>query len=187
MRGEETQLAGLMALCPKLALLDLTVVLPGTHSKWVRLIGGQAQDFATHMTGEVFGLLREHSVLARLIEPSHHLDAVSFDKGVQQARRTGGADLMRLLFSIRSMGLFKELCGEAGSDYLSGLLIGAEVAGALASGSPYQTKKLVLIGEPFLCTRYSRALESWGQKTLVFNGGLAASGLHQLMRRTVVS
>ena len=184
MRGEETQLAGLMAQAPELAVQKLMVVLPGTHSKWARLDRGQVQGFATRMTGELFGLLREHSVLARLMQPAPRFDEADFDRGVQQARRAGGNDLARLLFSVRALGLFDELRAEAAADYLSGLLIGAEVAGALAGLPAAQKDELALIGEPTLCARYARALRSWGHAALVFDGRLAALGLHQLMWAT---
>mgnify|MGYP001370524408 CR=1 FL=1 len=182
MRGEETQLAGLLVHAPEMAAQRLTVVMPGTHSKWVRLHRARVEGFATRMTGELFGLLREHSVLARLMSPATRFDEAAFDRGVQQARRAAGADLAHSLFGVRALGLFGELGGEAAADYLSGLLIGSEVAGALAGPSAADAGELILIGEAELCTRYGRALGAWGRAAIVFGGGLAALGLHQLMR-----
>jgi 2-keto-3-deoxy-galactonokinase len=92
MRGEETQLAGLLSVSPGLAERS-TVVMPGTHSKWVRLQSGRLQAFSTRMTGELFALLREHSVLARLMASGEGFDSEAFDRGVAAAREAGGQDL----------------------------------------------------------------------------------------------
>ena len=82
MRGEETQVCGLVASAPQLAT-HCTVVLPGTHSKWVQLRGGRIETFATYMTGEVFALLRQHSVLGRLMQPAPVFDEAAFGAGVR--------------------------------------------------------------------------------------------------------
>ena len=75
MRGEETQIAGALALHPALAG-GATIVLPGTHSKWARLQGGVVAGFETRMTGELYAVLRQHSVLGKLMAP-----AIGFDGG----------------------------------------------------------------------------------------------------------
>ncbi|HEY9106641.1 MAG TPA: 2-dehydro-3-deoxygalactonokinase, partial [Roseateles sp.] len=87
MRGEETQIVGALALHPELAD-DACLVLPGTHSKWARVRGGQVTGFATHMTGELFALLRQHSVLNRLMPADGGSPASpeAFLKGVDAAR-----------------------------------------------------------------------------------------------------
>ena len=177
MRGEETQLLGLLATQPALAAAA-TVVLPGTHSKWVQLREGRLQHFDTRMTGEQFALLREHSVLGRLMAPAEGFDAAAFVRGVDAARAAAGADLGRLLFSVRTLGLFGELPATGLADYLSGLLIGAELAAALPACSA--AAPLVLVGEPALCERYRLACAQWGRTAGVGDGPLAALGLWQV-------
>lgn len=59
MRGEETQLLGLALERP----LDGVVVMPGTHSKWVRIANSRIESFSTFMTGEMFAVLSKHSLL----------------------------------------------------------------------------------------------------------------------------
>ncbi len=174
MRGEETQLRGLLAHRPELGD-DATVLLPGTHSKWITLHDGQVQGFDTHMTGELFAVLREHSVLGRLMAPGAGSNDAAFAQGLAQARATGGAGLSRLLFSVRTRGLMAELPAAAAADYLSGLLIGAEVAAALPLTDA--RAPLVLAGEPALCERYASALAACGRPLQRVPLALAATGL----------
>jgi 2-dehydro-3-deoxygalactonokinase len=186
MRGEETQLLGLLALQPALGQAA-TVVLPGTHSKWVRLEQGRLQGFATRMTGEQFALLREHSVLGRLMAPAEAFDAAALDfaaftRGVAAARQSGGADLGRLLFSVRTLGLFGELPATGLADYLSGLLIGAELAAALPASDA--SAPLILVGEAALCERYRLAIGLWGREASVAAGPIAALGLWQVAQQS---
>jgi len=178
MRGEETQLAGLLQAAPELAA-HARVVMPGTHSKWVDLVDGRVQRFATRMTGELFALLRDHSVLARLMAPGAATDDAAFDHGVATAQAGEGADLARWLFGVRARGLFGELAPEASAEFLSGLLIGAEIASALRedAGAP-----LALVGEPALTQRYARALHAFGRAARSFPQPLAAGGLWQVAR-----
>jgi len=131
MRGEETKVCGLLARHPELGDAA-TVVLPGTHSKWITLLAGQVQGFDTQMTGELYAVLRDHSVLGRLMSADAPADAAAFAQGLAQARAAGGAGLGRLLFSVRTRGLMGELPAAAAPDYLSGLLVGAEIDSALA-------------------------------------------------------
>ncbi len=155
MRGEETQLwgAGLPAggVC----------VLPGTHSKWVWMgPAGQVQAFQTHMTGELYALLRQHSLLGRLMAeapanaPADDSAQAAFQAGVQQGL-TQGAALLHLLFSVRTAGLFHQWPATALADLLSGLLIGAELQAALAGQRP---ASVTLLGDDALCARYAQAL-----------------------------
>ena len=84
-RGEETQLVGLLSQQPELACAA-TVLMPGTHSKWVHVVDDAIQGFSTRMTGELYALLRTHSVLGRLMAPDAAFDAGAFDQGVAAAR-----------------------------------------------------------------------------------------------------
>lgn len=179
MRGEETQAIGWLARHRATAAGETTLVLPGTHTKWLTLRQAELAAFATRMTGEMFELLRRHSVLGRLMPAEAGVfDAPAFERGVQAALATAGSDLGRLLFSVRAMGLFGRLPPAEQADYLSGLLIGAEVASALsglAAGAP-----LVLIGEAGLCERYRLALAQAGRAATLAEAELAAHGLWQL-------
>jgi 2-dehydro-3-deoxygalactonokinase len=205
MRGEETQLAGLLALDPARAA-HATVLMPGTHSKWVRLQDGRVQGFRTRITGELYAVLRQHSVLGRLMpatddgnEPlpaartgsappggeglrgqgGPHDHAEAFDAGVAAARSSAGADLGAQLFAVRTLGLTGRLRAEALPDYLSGLLIGHELAAGLHPSGP----PLLLVGDAALCRRYGRALHVFGVQPAAVHGNTAIAGLWQLAQQ----
>jgi len=176
MRGEETQIVGALALHPELAD-ESCLVLPGTHSKWARVSGGKVTGFATHMTGELFALLRQHSVLNRLMpaDGSSPASPEAFLKGVDAARKDGG--LAHQLFAVRTLGLFKQLSAEQLPDYLSGLLIGHEIASELRAVMP---GRIALVGDPALCARYAQALMHLGQPQPLLLDNTAPAGLWRL-------
>ncbi|HEY9547924.1 MAG TPA: 2-dehydro-3-deoxygalactonokinase, partial [Kiloniellaceae bacterium] len=122
MRGEETQVLGALAALPAKGGL---VCLPGTHSKWVRVEDGALQGFATYMTGEVFDLLQGHSILSRLMTKGAVAADRWFLEGVALGRQGG---LLNRLFSARSRALTGDLPENEVRSYLSGLLIGDELA-----------------------------------------------------------
>ena len=149
-RGEETQIFGALQL---LGLQDALLVLPGTHSKWVRVQAGRIQSFSTFMTGEFFALLRHHSILARTLPASDGaFDSAAFDHGVTLALR--GNSLLQTAFSTRTLSLFERLPVAALPSYLSGLVIGEELR---AQTLPTDTH-VVVIGAQDLTQRYQRAL-----------------------------
>ncbi|HZY17926.1 MAG TPA: 2-dehydro-3-deoxygalactonokinase [Ramlibacter sp.] len=154
MRGEETQIVGALDL---LGLDDGLFVLPGTHSKWARVRGRRIEGFSTFMTGEVYALLRRHSILARTLPPEDGpLDEAAFLRGVGHARQAGS--LLHAAFSARTLALFGQLDAGALPSYLSGLVIGEELRSqALPTG-----QEVVLIGAPALTARYQLALRSLG-------------------------
>lgn len=184
MRGEETQLAGLLDADPALGLAGC-VVMPGTHSKWVSLQQDRIAGFATRMTGELYALLRAHSVLARLMPPADTdaTDLAAFDRGLACARAAPG-DLAHLLFSVRALGLFGELAPAAAPEHLSGLLIGTEVAAGLAGFATTHAAAapVALVGEAALCARYARAFAAAGHATRTHAEPLAARGLWRVAR-----
>ena len=161
MRGEEVQLCGLERG-------DGLVVLPGTHSKWVVVQDQQIVRFRTFMTGELFALLKAHSILGRLMGPGEE-DLGAFDKGVERA--VADPALTALLFSVRAEALFGRLPPHALADYLSGLLIGAEIR-ANAGGRRAAT---TIVGSGPLARRYARALEQTGSLDLRIVDGTAAA------------
>jgi 2-dehydro-3-deoxygalactonokinase len=125
LRGEETQMLGVLIAAPAL------IVTPGTHSKWARVVNGVVESFRTFMTGEFFALLCAHSALARTLAASAPFDAAAFEKGVTRA--LNGDVLSHLVFGVRAEGLFGALTAQAAKSYLSGLVIGAEIADARRS------------------------------------------------------
>jgi 2-dehydro-3-deoxygalactonokinase len=173
MRGEETQLLGVIETGG-----DALWVLPGTHSKWARSSSGGIEGFATYMTGELYALLRAHSILGRLMpddaDAAPQADPAAFQRGVS-CGLSAAADLARKLFSVRTLGLFGEIAPEALADYLSGLLLGAEIRDALAQ-SP-TAAEIGLIGEPELCERYRWALEIAGVRARTHSADATQRGL----------
>lgn len=150
MRGEETQIFGALQL---LGLGEALVVLPGTHSKWVRVQAGRIQSFSTFMTGEFFALLRQHSILSRSLPATDdEPDRGAFAHGVELALR--GNSLLHTAFSARTLSLFERLPAAALPSYLSGLVIGEELR---AQALPADTR-VVVIGSEALARRYQDAL-----------------------------
>jgi len=179
MRGEETQIVGLLG--PR-ACADARLVLPGTHSKWVRVDAGRIVDFRTYMTGELFALLREHSILGR---PAREAGAgefsdEAFDAGVAAVRDGGPAGATALLFSARTRVLAGQLPAAHSLDYLSGLLVGEELRCALPEAGD---ETIRLVGEAALCARYQRALALFGRSASVSGADTAAQGLWQIAQR----
>ena len=168
-RGEETQLLGLLQQHPALSGV---VCLPGTHSKWVELEAGRIARFHTAMTGELFALLRDHSVLRHSMAPPQ--DAASSDafaRGVQRSLARPDR-LIASLFEVRAAGLLSGATD--GADLLSGLLIGAEIA-ACAEG----TGPVTLIAGGALGASYRRALALAGRTVdQVDAEAVTLAGLH---------
>jgi len=174
MRGEETQIAGILGTTGGAGL----VCLPGTHSKWVRLVDGRIMSFATHMTGEVFAALRGHTILGRTMARDNTHDPAAFAEGLARAAQEGG--LLHHLFGVRSRNLTGSLAEAAGASYLSGLLIGHEVRSALAGA----TDRVVhLVGATELAGLYETALRAAGRDVRRHGEDAAAAGLHQLGAR----
>jgi 2-dehydro-3-deoxygalactonokinase len=185
MRGEETQVLGVLQNLPIEAGADLLIGLPGSHSKWVDVVDGCITHFDTFMTGEVFAVLSEHSILGRTQQQGAAFDAQAFDRGVQIAQSVDGElGVLSTLFSARTLGLTGELSPTAQADYLSGLMIGHELA-ALASVQRRRRNNpnlpsIILIGNAQLCARYSRALDACGFANVTQAEQATERGLWQL-------
>ncbi|WP_454564379.1 2-dehydro-3-deoxygalactonokinase [Pseudomonas sp. AIG] len=185
MRGEETQVLGVLQNLPIEAGADLLIGLPGSHSKWVDVVDGCIIHFDTFMTGEVFAVLSEHSILGRTLKQGATFDAPAFDRGVQIAQSADGElGVLSTLFSARTLGLTGELSPTAQADYLSGLMIGHELA-ALASVQRRRRNNpnlpsIILIGNAQLCARYSRALDACGFANVTLAEQATERGLWQL-------
>ncbi|PTQ73650.1 2-dehydro-3-deoxygalactonokinase [Pseudomonas sp. GV071] len=167
MRGEETQVLGALAHLPEQMDGSLLIGLPGSHSKWVEVADRCIVHFDTFMTGELFAVLCEHSILGRTQQRSAHFDTEAFDRGVQVAlSREGQIGPLSTLFSARTLGLTGMLTATAQPDYLSGLLIGHELQALAATLRQRHGEQplpaVLLIGNYPLCQRYSRALAACG-------------------------
>lgn len=161
MRGEETQMAGLLAEQPAFAGV---VCLPGTHSKWAWIRGGEICRFQTFMTGELHGLLAGHSVLRHTIakegwDETAYLEALNI--GIADP-----ASIASRLFSIRAEALLRGLDGSIARSRLSGYLIGMELA---AARQFWRGQNIVLIGAPELSAAYATALRAQGEEVRVFD------------------
>jgi 2-dehydro-3-deoxygalactonokinase len=178
-RGEETQIFGAMMSVPELAE-DALFILPGSHSKWAVAQRGKIVDFKTYMTGELFAVLCEYTILGRPAREagSGKSACQAFERGVCAIRDGGTRGLSALLFSARSLVLTQQLDACDSLEYLSGLLIGEEIRCALPAGTPH----LTLIGARALCERYERALVLFGSATPRLVEDTSAKGLWEIAR-----
>lgn len=184
MRGEETELFGWLARTPphqteKSAPSGQRLfLLPGTHSKWVRTDAAGIKGFKTCMTGELFALLCEHSILGRLMTSDRPASATAFTEGAKRGLAEPQS-LLSMLFSARAMPLLEVLPTDDVQDYLAGMLIGAEVAAQPdANGCP-----VVVIGRGDLTDRYISVLQMAGSSTEKAEPGAAYAGQFELAKR----
>lgn len=178
-RGEETQLLGLLGVGDT---EPSTAILPGTHTKWVSCQGQRVTDFTTSMSGELFGLLSTSSILGRLAEPTAGFHSEAFDWGLN----VGGdnpAALTSSIFSARTWALDGRLRAEEVNDYLSGMLIGAEVAHQLTVVAE-SSAPVIVCGTTDLTKRYTRALHRAGRETINANPRAAATGLFRIAEQS---
>jgi 2-dehydro-3-deoxygalactonokinase len=182
MRGEETQLVGL--LDAGLGAGEHDVVLPGTHSKWARLRGSVVTGFTTFMTGELYGLLTRHSILADFIRPAERPQWASFDRGVETAADAvmAGASLLGVLFSARTLPLTGAMAETDVADYLSGLVIGTELASVRTTWADTPGGQLWSLASSGLSVRYRRAALRLGWHTVHAVEHAAARGLWRTAR-----
>ena len=203
MRGEETQLLGVLATQPTITALHTApyadapnadkpsadvpyadapnakqaalYVMPGSHSKWVQLDGTQVKGFSTFMTGELYSAIAAHTIVGRLFAGS----ADRFDAAVFCAAVDDGAEhaeqLTAWLFSIRAAGLLGQIASQSLASRLSGLLIGAELAGARQRFGWFD--QIHLIGSALLTERYRIALAHRGHRAVIHEADAAAKGL----------
>jgi len=167
-RGEETQIVGAV----ESGLSDGLFVMPGTHSKWVIVSNGTIVDFSTYMSGEIYAALRDHTILGTLMKTSE-FNEDGFIKGVR-AGFESGAQLLHSLFHVRTLPLFELISEEQTSDYLSGMLIGAEINGA-NTASQLKTK-IAIIGRDELANRYAIALQNLGYQCQRVADDIVANG-----------
>lgn len=174
MRGEETQIIGASSL----GLTDGKFVMPGTHSKWVEVLGGQIVDFSTYMTGEIFAALKEHTILGTLME-GEDFNEEAFEMGVA-AGLDSKTSLLHDLFHVRTLPLMGKIPKVATADYMSGMLIGAEVAAATRDVEDIGT--ITIVGRNDLSDRYETVLHTAGFQSRRAPDDIVAKG-HFLIAR----
>ncbi len=162
MRGEEIQLLGAVASGE---ISDGCLVChPGTHNKWVGVAGGRIESFRTVMTGELFNLLKEGSILSDLLSGQAAPDE-AFRDGVE--RGLSGAGVTSQLFEARARFLLGHLDKSEGASFVSGLLIGEDVRVGLGEGDEAQ---VIVMGRPELTKLYSAALAQRGVAAVEVDG-----------------
>ncbi|MEC3910433.1 2-dehydro-3-deoxygalactonokinase [Sphingobium sp. CR2-8] len=170
MRGEETQIFGAIARDTALAQGRRLIVLPGTHNKWSLVEDGRILAFRTVPTGELFALLRDQSTLGPKVDVTDLAqESAGFAEGLDRA---GSAQLLLSLFAARAMRLRSGRSPDWALGYLSGLLIGCEVAEICATMGVVED--VVLIGDKRLSARYAQALAARGIGSHVLDGDACA-------------
>ena len=168
MRGEETQLLGIVAR-------DFSglICIPGTHSKWVRLEAGGIVEFTTYMTDELFSALTQHSVLTHAVDTGAALSDANqpFRDGLAVGK-SEPAGLPASLFRLRAAQLLGFEQRADGAAYTSGLLIGTEIAAAAKRYGPQQP--LRLLGAGHLGRLYQAALAEVGFDATVLDAEQAS-------------
>ena len=166
MRGEETQVFGALALRPELSQGDHWLVLPGTHSKWCHISDGRILSFQTFLTGELFALLSTRSSL--LLGADRSVDRDAGERGFSEglARAQEGRALSAL-FETRAAQLRARRSGAWAEGFLSGLMIGAEVAEAVEM---FDVQAATLVGASSLIQRYRPALQGHGLSVETLSG-----------------
>lgn len=182
MRGEETQLIGALLTDPALSQGEQLVCLPGTHSKWVWLNQGSVGEFITGLSGELFAVLEQHSVLLSQLDATDHNHCPDhFALGIE--RTENGSNLIQLLFETRSRQLSGQLSASAARAFLSGLIIGSDIRGIMQRSNT-QHSEIAFIGKPALCNHYQSASQQLGYTGRIIDGEkLVLAGLHFLMQQ----
>lgn len=172
MRGEETQALGTI---PALPSGPVSLCLPGTHSKHLNLHDGVLQGFMTYMTGELYSVMRRHSILGRSMDMARcDIDPTAFRAGVERA--CGPGELSHHLFGVRTRVLSGEVKFGDADSYLSGILIGHEIRAAQPD------HPIFIIGSGSLGRLYMQAFEQRGIHASLVDSDVAATGLYRIGR-----
>lgn len=177
MRGEETEIFGVADAGGRI------IVLPGSHSKWARIEGERVVAFTTFITGELFAALRDHTIAGAFARGAPAKEpGVTFALGVERGAAAGGktkSGLLGLLFGARALPLMGKLDPDDASEYLSGLLIGAEIDEARRL---YPDEEPHVAGAEALVKRYLKAFEVLGANARAAPPRAAARGLFRIAR-----
>jgi 2-dehydro-3-deoxygalactonokinase len=171
MRGEETQILGALSLNPELAKGRHLLALPGTHTKWVVVEDGAITSFLTAPVGELYALLREHSILAKAAPGDGPESREGFARGVARIVEQGPARLPHLIFETRSRQLLDGLPKDEAMGFLSGLLIASDTA--TTSSWFGDLGQVSLIGAPALSALYAQAIAAHGGTSAAVDGDAA--------------
>ena len=179
-RGEETQMVGLIDR----GRADGIVILPGTHSKWATIAGGRITGFHTFLTGEMFDLLARHSFLRHSIAADGGDVAGEPDFALAVRRTvTDGLPFLAAIFSVRVRALLDDIGGRANRAYLSGLVIGGEIAAARDSGAWTGGQPIRIVGAQSLARAYHTAFALLGHETEAVDGTeMVVAGLVHIAR-----
>ncbi|MGD8789897.1 MAG: 2-dehydro-3-deoxygalactonokinase [Burkholderiales bacterium] len=169
MRGEEVQILGVL---DELGPGEHVVCLPGTHSKWANVSDDRIMSFRTYMSGEVFAVLKQHSILGRTMA-GDDFDEGTFLRGVTRAADAGG--MLHHLFGVRAEVLAGKLAEEQSASYLSGIIIGHELVSVAG-----QIRQFHLVGNSALNSVYSLAATSMKLNAIVHQDAAAPRGLFAL-------
>jgi 2-dehydro-3-deoxygalactonokinase len=176
MRGEEVQLLG--AVAAGLIPSNCLVCHPGTHNKWAAVSAARITSFRTVMTGEIFNLLKEHSILSELLQPDVEPDA-AFRSGVRRA--LDYHDAQAELFTVRARVLLGQAPREEAGSYASGLLIGSDIRIGLSGNS---ANHVIVMGRPELTELYAAALDEAGVGSAELDGEECfLAGIRQIAER----
>jgi 2-dehydro-3-deoxygalactonokinase len=175
MRGEEVQLFG--AIAAGLAPGDALLCQPGTHCKWAWMAAGAIADFTTAMTGELFSLLKAHSLIGADMAAGEVADGDAFRAGVEDARTR---DLPAALFGVRASGILGLRARADAASYVSGLLIGSDCHARLR-GDPGD---VYLLADPVLGALYATAIDiAGGRAHLIDSHAAFFAGITRLHAR----
>jgi 2-dehydro-3-deoxygalactonokinase len=177
-RGEETEIFGVADAGAGL------IVLPGSHSKWARVDADRVVAFKTFVTGELFAALRDHTVAGAFARAAPAKSpgeafALGVRRGSAAAACEGKSGLLGLLFGARSLPLMGALPEDDAGEYLSGLLIGAEIE---EGRRLYPGEEPHVAGAEALVERYRAAFESLGVAARAAPPRAAARGLFRIAR-----
>ncbi len=178
MRGEETEIFGVADAGARL------IVLPGSHSKWAMIDGERVVAFKTFVTGELFAALRDHTIAgafartapAKAPGPAF---ALGVERGAEAAGGKSKTGVLGLLFGARALPLLSKLEADDSGEYLSGLLIGAEIGEARRL---YLGQAPHIAGAAALVKRYLKAFEALGLEARAAPPHAAARGLFRIAR-----
>lgn len=180
MRGEEIEIFGTLGLMPQLSQGEHVIVLPGTHSKWVKIRDGRVIEFFTSMVGEVFDHLSNQGLLSSVMDGYGEANSALKDGVVQGLR--GGTGLGRLLFGVRAQVVCGDLDKSLAASYARGIFLGSEIGDAIAQYPDLNAQDgLLVIGAPKVTNLYAAALKQVGlQAKQVDAGQVTMTGYRQL-------
>lgn len=188
MRGEESQIIGALILEPGLQVGRHVLCLPGTHTKWVLIENGSVRSFFTTISGELFALFRKHSVLVDWHEEIEPETSDAYEQGMARAKALFPTALLHIVFEVRSRQLVGQLSRPDAVSYLSGLIIGRDIAGALpVFDGEADDARITVIGSNRLASLYAAGCIQHNREVRIIDGQRALlSGLCELRSQSVV-